>query len=118
MKLYRQKRYKEAAEKFTEAVRLRSDAVASVISLGNCYLRLGEKDKALGYLLQATRIDPKYGPAHFNLATYYSVTGHTELALQSLKTAIQVDPRAKSEAKRDPDFDSLKSNTDFQSLVN
>ena len=117
MKFYRQRRYAEAAAQFEAAVQLRSDAVGSYISLGNCYQRMGQNDRALRAFQNATRIDPKYGPAHYNLAAFYALTGQTANAVDELRTTFRLDPRARRAVRDEPDFDSLRSNPEFRRLM-
>ncbi|MFN8390943.1 MAG: protein kinase [Bdellovibrionota bacterium] len=115
--LYKQRRYADAAAKFELATQYRSDAIGSFISLGNCYMKLGKSDKALTAFLTAVKIEPSYGPAHYSLAGYFATQGDTAKALESLKRAIQHDPRAKSFAADDPDFATLKGLPEFRALV-
>ncbi|MCC6952492.1 MAG: protein kinase [Deltaproteobacteria bacterium] len=115
--LYRSKRYREAAEKFRQAIELRSDAVASMIGLGNCHLRLGEQSEALARYQQAVRVDPKYAPGHYNLAAFYALTGDRLNAVRTLESAVKLDSRAKASARKEPDFASLRSDPDFQRLT-
>ena len=115
--LYRAKKYAEAAAKFEEAIELRSDAVASMMSLGNCYLRLGRNGDALARFLAATRTDPSFGPAHYNLAAFYAVTGDATNALKSLEKACTLDSRAKRSAKTEPDFATIKELPEFKRIT-
>lgn len=115
--LLRQKRYAEAAAKFERAIQFRSDAVGSYISLGNCYLRMNEIEKARNAFLSAVRIDSSYGPAHYNLAAFYAATRDSSSALTSLRRALQLDGRARSLAATDPDFASIRNLAEFQQLV-
>jgi serine/threonine protein kinase/Flp pilus assembly protein TadD len=117
MKLYQKKRYAEAAVKFEEAVKFRSDAVRSFIALGTCYQRLKFNEKALNAFTSAIRVDPKYSPGHYNLAAFYALTGQSELALEKLQTAVRLDPKAKRAARAEPDFISLRANPKFKALV-
>ncbi len=117
MRFYRQKRYAEAVPRFERAILLRSDAVASRISLGTCYFRLGQNDKALAMLLQAVQLDSRYGPAHYNLAAFYAATGQADLSLRELRQAINLDSRARETVQDDPDFAALRSNSEFRALV-
>ena len=115
--LMRQKRYGEAAVKFEQAIVHRSDAVASYISLGNCYLRLNRNDQARSAFLSAVRIEPSYGPAHYNLAAFYALTGDSSCALTSLQTAVRLDPKARRLAADEPDFASIRKLPQFERIV-
>lgn len=114
---YRQKRYAEAAEKFELATAYRSDAIASFISLGNCYLRLNQNAKAQNAFQRAIQVEPGYGPAHYNLAAFFAQTEQPRKAINSLKRAIQLDPRAKRPLADDPDFQNIRHLPEFQALL-
>ena len=115
--LYKQRRYAEAAAKFEKAIGYRSDAVGSYISLGNCYMRLNQLEKAKQAYTAAITVEPRYGPAHYGMAGYYAGTGQKALAIASLRKALDIDTRARSFAESDPDFASLRDMPEFQKLV-
>jgi tetratricopeptide (TPR) repeat protein len=116
-KLLQSKRYAEAAQKFEQAVERRPDAVGSYISLGNCYLRLGQNDRALAAFQSAVKNDPSYGPSHYNLAAYFAVTGDNQRALASLGKALKLDSAIRSIVKADPDFARLRNTPEFTRLL-
>ena len=115
--LYKQRRYAEAAAKFEKAISYRSDAVGSYISLGNCYMRLNQLEKAKQAYSSAVAVEPSYGPAHYGLAGYYAGAGQKDLAIQSLRKALDLDSRARSFAESDPDFAPLREMPEFRKLV-
>ena len=75
------------------------------------FQQAGEKyEVALG-------IKPDFANAYFNRACLRSLTGRPPDALADLKRAIDLDPKYRDMAKTDPDFESLRSDTDFRKLV-
>lgn len=116
-KLLQNKRYAEAAAKFEQAIQRRPDAVGSYISLGNCYLRLGQNERAFSAFQSAVKNDPSYGPSHYNLAAYYALTGQDARAIASLSTALKLDSAIRSIVRSDPDFSRLRNSPEYIRLI-
>ena len=57
------KRYVEAVEHLTQAVKLDPDSAAAHNNLGVALQRQGKFQKAQGHFTRALQIDPDYGPA-------------------------------------------------------
>ena len=66
----------------------------------------------------ATTIDPTDAIALYNEACIYAMKGDLDLALESLKNAVKIDPDLRISAAADPDFSPLYSNQGFLSIVN
>lgn len=115
--LLRQKRYAEAAQRFEQAIQFRSDAVGSYLSLGNCYDRLGQSDRALAAFQTAARIDASYAPSHYSLAMFLVSHGREEEGLASLSRAVSLDSRVASLARSEDSFRTVRGSARFQQLM-
>jgi tetratricopeptide (TPR) repeat protein len=76
-----------------------------------------ETEKALGYLEQAVRENPSADGVHYMLAVLFSQQGNPEQALTHLGRAIELDPENRLVALQEVDFDILKDEIEFQTLV-
>ena len=54
---------------------------------------------------------------HFQLACYHALAGEREASLDHLERSCAGDPRAKSWARDDHDFDSIRDEPRFQATV-
>jgi superkiller protein 3 len=84
------------------------------IALGN----LGRLEEAIASCDKALEINPDYHPAFYNKACYYALQSQIDQAIQNLQQAINLNPDEYREmAKTDSDFDSIRSHTRFQALI-
>lgn len=77
----------------------------------------GEFAEALKYFQQAVEIHPRNEHALYCLAATSARAGETVAALKALRTAINVNPDNRAQARSDSDFDSLRDEPDFIALV-
>jgi predicted Zn-dependent protease len=91
-----------AQEMLTRAVGQEPDNGAYVDSLGWVYFRLGKLDLAEKYLTDATRLLPRDPTVHEHLGDVLAARGDRQRALQSYRTALDLDPEAK-------DVDKIRS---------
>lgn len=75
----------------------------------------GNLDRALALVEEAGTQDERFA---FLAASVQSLRGETEEALEHLDNAIRLDPKNRVHAYHDPDFESLRENEGFQSLIN
>lgn len=66
---------------------------------------------------RAPEMKSDYGDAHFNQACIYSLINRPDDALESLQTAIFLDPEHLANATTDPDFYSIRDDPGFRELV-
>ena len=74
---------------------------------------------SLSYPKSATpEIKPDYHGAFYNKACCYALHSQIDQAIQNLQQAIDLNPDEYREmAKTDSDFDSVRSHTRFQALI-
>ena len=87
------------------------------INLAYIRRRTRSLDAAVETLQHAFVANPRDALAHFNMACYRAVQHRTKEALRLLRHALDLDPKLKSLAKAEHDFDQLRETPEFQRLV-
>ncbi len=77
----------------------------------------GDLEGALAEARRAVEINPGLPEALYDLACYYALSGQVDVALQTLRQAIDLAPRFKQMAKEDPDLESLRGESAFKKLL-
>jgi tetratricopeptide (TPR) repeat protein len=77
----------------------------------------GEFAQAVKFLHQALEIQPRNENALYCLAAAQARAGDPEGALQALRSAISANPATRALARRDDDFEPLRGELEFRSLV-
>jgi tetratricopeptide (TPR) repeat protein len=91
--------------------------------LATLFIERGKPERARRMLKEAARLaeetdrSPEWrGAAIYNLACCYAQTGFTELAIENLKTAFEIQPDLIEWSKKDPDLDSIRQQPAYQAL--
>ncbi len=84
---------------------------------GVAELNAGRPDSAADYLEKAHKLEPKREEVCYALAASYAMQGKADSALELLKTAIDLRPQNRFQARQDPDFQSLAADLRFRELV-
>lgn len=111
------KNYLNAGLAFRQAIAHRGNSLLPRVSLGYCFIKLNQSERAFEELTKALNLDPNYAPTHYNLATYYAAIEDPEHAVTALARAITLFPGMKEWAKTDPDFDKIREYPSFLELV-
>ncbi|HXK09012.1 MAG TPA: tetratricopeptide repeat protein [Vicinamibacteria bacterium] len=77
----------------------------------------GEFAQAVRYLQQALEIHPRNESALYCLAAAQARAGDAGAALKALRSAIHANPASRALARRDDDFEPLRTAAEFQALV-
>jgi tetratricopeptide (TPR) repeat protein len=119
----RQNRERDAAEQYekalqllVESLRARQENAQLQSRLALCQAKLGRDDEAHKTIERALKIEPRNTTVIYRRATVYALTGRVELALESLREAL-AQGYSHSEAKHDPNFEALRQNELFNSLI-
>jgi tetratricopeptide (TPR) repeat protein len=77
----------------------------------------GEYEDALKALHQAAEIHPKNEHVQYCIAVASARAGDTAACLKALRAAIQVNPANRAQARHDADFDPVREDEEFDTLV-
>ena len=77
----------------------------------------GEYADALKAFQQAAEIHPKNEHVLYCLAAAHARTGDAPGAVKALRSAIHANPANRTQARRDSDFDSIRTDSDFVALL-
>jgi tetratricopeptide (TPR) repeat protein len=110
-------RHKEAIAAYDQAIALKQ--YEAWINRGIALTKLQRYPEALKSYDTALAIKSDKHEAYYNKACSYALQGNVELAIANLKKAIKLAPaRYQKLAKTDPDFNKVRSDKRFQTLIN
>lgn len=109
--------HQKAIESYADAILLDPRRSEFYNGMGLAYYRMQKHEMALNIFHKALSIDPKDATARYNQACVLSLMGRSNEALDSLKAAISLDSRLQEIASHDKDFENIRRNAQFQSLV-
>ena len=89
---YFQQKYSEAEHEFNEALRLKSGLVVPNVFLGRYYVDSGEFKRAVPFLRDAVRLQPKEGQLRRLLAAALVGTGNHLAAVEALRQNVNQEP--------------------------
>lgn len=117
------KRCADALIHIEAAHRLQPENTGVYISLGWCYRRTDQLNRAISSLHEAIDIcqrksDDNHGLLMYNLSCYYSLAGRKRDMLRWLAKAIEKQERLRSLIADETDFDAFRNDPEFQRLVN
>ena len=110
-------RFREAIGPLAEAADLAPSNVPAWLALGWCHKRVGRLDLAIESLEEAIDVEPGNALILYNLACYWSLAGVKRHALNYLAAALERDEKYRDLVPTETDFDSLRSDPDFQELT-
>jgi peptidoglycan/xylan/chitin deacetylase (PgdA/CDA1 family)/Flp pilus assembly protein TadD len=96
MRLYKEKKYAEAAAKFKEASQLQPTSALFANNAGFACFKLGQYDEAVQWFLKTVSIDPNRAIAYLNLGDAYLQLGKRPEAKQAFEKYLQLQPNSKS----------------------
>jgi tetratricopeptide (TPR) repeat protein len=77
----------------------------------------GEYEEALKFLRQAAEIHPRNEHVLYCLAATAARSGDSATALKNLRQAVTAGGANRAQARQDPDFDALRDDEEFLSIV-
>lgn len=84
--------YQEAIETFKGVIKMEPDKSEGYVNLATVFLRMNDPKSANAICLDALQTFPKSAHLHYNLAVAYALLNEHQLALQSLRQAVDLDP--------------------------
>jgi len=87
-----QEQYDKAIESIDAAKAANPNDVDLLLSEANMYYQMGEKEKAISILEKAGNMDKSNPGVYNNIGLMYAEIENTEKAVESYKTALEIDP--------------------------
>ncbi len=115
--LWQQNRLNEAEPIIAKLAKIKPDDSGIWINLAYIRRRTQSLDAAVETLQHAFDANPRDALAHFNMACYRAVQLRTSEALELLRSAFHLDPKLRTLAKAEHDFDQLRKTPEFQKLL-
>ncbi len=104
--------------KKAETIFLENGTIAGINKVAVLYMQLKRHDLAIDCLNQGIERVPNDASLYYNRACAWSLKGNVEMAVQSLKRAIEMNPPYKKNAQEDSDFVNIREDARFSRLVN
>jgi len=109
--------FREALEPLARAAQGSPDEIHVWLALGWCHKRNGRLDLAIESLEEALSVEPNDALIHYNLACYWSLAKNKRKTLAYLSRAFALKDDYRSMVASEPDFDPIRTDPAFQSLV-
>ncbi|WP_346292784.1 tetratricopeptide repeat protein [Sphaerothrix gracilis] len=110
-------RKEEAIACYEQALSIKPDYYEALNNKGVALSALGRKEEAIACYEQALSTKPDLHEALYNKACCYGLQKETELAIEFLSRAIELDSKYREMAKTDSDFDAIRDDERFQQLL-
>ncbi|MEG4069463.1 tetratricopeptide repeat protein [Microcoleus sp. Pol11C2] len=112
------KNFEKAITAIDEAINLKPPEVVFRANRGIILARAGRYTEALAECEQAIKQNPKDESGYYGKACCYALQGEIGQAIDNLQKAIDIAPRhSRTEAKHNPDFDSIRDDERFRALM-
>jgi tetratricopeptide (TPR) repeat protein len=112
------KNFEKAITAIDEAINLKPQEVLYRANRGIILARAGRYTEALAECEQAIKQNPKHESGYYGKACCYALQGEIGQAIDNLQKAIDIEPgHSRSEAKHNPDFDSIRDDERFRALM-
>jgi peptidoglycan/xylan/chitin deacetylase (PgdA/CDA1 family)/uncharacterized caspase-like protein len=96
MRLYKEKKYAEAAGKFKEASQLQPGSALFANNAGFACFKLGQYEEAVEWFQKAIAVDPNRSVAYLNLGDAYLQLGKKAEARQAFEKYLELQPNSKA----------------------
>jgi len=96
MRLYKERKYAEAAAKFQEASQLQPNSALFANNAGFACFKLGQYEKAVEWFQKTIAIDPNRAIAYLNLGDAYLQLGEKPEAKQAFEKYLELQPNSKA----------------------
>jgi tetratricopeptide (TPR) repeat protein len=111
-------RWEEAIASYDKALEIKPDKHVAWFNRGCALGNLGRLEEAIASYDKALEFKPDKHEAFYNKACCYALQSQIDQAIQNLQQAINLNPdKYREMAKTDSDFDSIRSHTRFQALI-
>jgi tetratricopeptide (TPR) repeat protein len=116
--LYFEGKYREAIKVFEESELKKDPSPINKILLAICYGHIGDIEKAKSIGEETIKFySDDTASHHYMLACYYSIIKEKDKSIEHLKRSIELDKKYRQEAKKDNDFENIKTLPEFENLI-
>ncbi|MFN7246154.1 MAG: tetratricopeptide repeat protein [Microcystis sp.] len=115
--LYNLGRFEQAIASYDRALEIKPDYHEAWDNRGYVLTCMGRYKDALESCDRAIKINPNHANAYYNKACCYGLQNNVELAIENLQRAINLDVEYQDMAKTDKDFEQIRGDERFQSLL-
>ncbi len=115
--LFNLNRLEEAIASYEKALEIQPEKDSAWCNRGFALAALGKLDEAISSYIEAIRIQPNHHAAQYKLSCAYAQQSSLEPALANLAHAIELKAEYLEMAKRDPDFNNIRDQSQFQTLL-
>jgi len=98
MRLYKEKKYSEAAEKFEQAAQMKPDSALFANNAGFAHFKLALYPEAIEWFQKTIALDPNRAIAYLNMGDAYLQLGKKSEARQAYEKYLQLQPNSKAAA--------------------
>jgi Zn-dependent protease/Tfp pilus assembly protein PilF len=109
--------FKEAITSYQKAIKIKPDFERAWNSLGNAFYHSHQYTEAITAYDHALQLEPNLANTWYNRACCRALQGHVELAIDSLKQAIEINPNFRKQAKTDADLESIRNSVRFPEIL-
>jgi tetratricopeptide (TPR) repeat protein len=110
-------RYEEAIASFDQALEFKPDYHVAWFIRGIALVNLGRYEQAIASYDRSIKINSNSANTYYNKACCYGLQNNVELAIENLQRAINLDVKYQDMAKTDQDFEQIRGDERFQSLL-
>ncbi|TRU37545.1 MAG: tetratricopeptide repeat protein [Microcystis aeruginosa Ma_MB_F_20061100_S20] len=110
-------RFEEAIASYDRALEIKPDDHEAWDNRGYVLTCMGRYKDALESCDRAIKINSNSANAYYNKACCYGLQNNVELAIENLQRAINLDVEYQDMAKTDKDFEQIRGDERFQSLL-
>ena len=110
-------RFEEAIASYDRALEIKPDDHHAWNNRGIALRNLRRFEQALASYDRALEINSNYANTYYNKACCYGLQNNVELAIENLQSAINLDVKYQDMAKTDKDFEQIRGDERFQSLL-
>jgi len=113
----RARSYRAMCARYSERRSPRPKTFEDLLHYGIYHHNRGEYQEALKFLHQAAEIHPRNEHVLYCVAAASARVGDAAVAFKALRGAIATNPASRAQARTDPDFDGLRQDAQFVSLL-
>tara|TARA_R110002095_G_scaffold72727_8_gene61891 strand:+ start:11277 stop:11813 length:537 start_codon:yes stop_codon:yes gene_type:complete len=111
------KRYSEALDAYQHAYENDPKNLTTLMGMAWCYKRTNQLPLAISTMEEAYQHHAEEPVVLYNLSCYFALAGDKTNALSWLGRSLRMEPTLMKLIKEETDFDSLRSDKDFQFII-